>query len=635
LRNPPQFPVIIGVTGHRSIAPGAVQPVKRAVKDVLESWRRQFGPALHVLTALADGADQLVADVAQECQVPIIAVAPFHMANYRSTLQYRDEFAAHWNNAALRLVLPDVGSDSRTDYRDRQYEQLGVLLIRRSHLLLGLWDGAPPAGRGGTADVIRMRIEGDHDAETLQDSPIFFDAKSYVDETNRGPLLHIFTPRDPSPDLPEPAPSKVMAGTCRLLGLPDFGSVSRPTKSSVVDWVGLTVDPVFVLKRITQAGVTDFMRVDDLNRTIGRFSGSDDLLFRTQLGYLNIAGIPVQAIAPAWFLKRLQAAVDTAAQYLRTSISGSFGPLNHPRTMMVTLYSTWLRTKRTPRVGAVFLFAMTGPLSVFLFELYAHHSREPLGDLALLIYIFVLGSAMRVETIISNENWYGRSQGYRELAEAMRVQLYWALSAVPAAVSDYGVRKQSDEPGWTQFALRGPALWAAATAAAVAQPQRETVKRGWFDDQAMNFGNRVAMPGLAEQKRRAWTLGSNSWALGLSALLLIFDVLTSDRSASVKHSDWLSRLTSGYHDYIVVLAATLPALAGSFSMSRGIRDYKHIAISCAVMRRWFGRAANFADKPGLPDDDFQDMAREIGRAALAENAQWSPGYRNRKTEPGS
>jgi hypothetical protein len=78
LLNPPQFPVIIGVTGHRNIAPGAVDPVQRAVKDLLKAWQREFGLALHVLTALADGADQWVAEVAVECCLPLIAVAPFH-----------------------------------------------------------------------------------------------------------------------------------------------------------------------------------------------------------------------------------------------------------------------------------------------------------------------------------------------------------------------------------------------------------------------------------------------------------------------------------------------------------------------------------------------------------------------------
>ena len=44
-------------------------------------------------------------------------------------------------------------------------------------------------------------------------------------------------------------------------------------------------------------------------------------------------------------------------------------------------------------------------------------------------------------------------------AEALRVQLYWAIAAVPASVSDHYLCKQSGELGRIQFTLRGPSLW--------------------------------------------------------------------------------------------------------------------------------------------------------------------------------
>ncbi len=76
MRSPPQFPVIIGVTGHRRIAANSEPEVAKAVLILLREWRHCFGSALHVLTALADGVDQLVADIAEKAGVPIIAVAP-------------------------------------------------------------------------------------------------------------------------------------------------------------------------------------------------------------------------------------------------------------------------------------------------------------------------------------------------------------------------------------------------------------------------------------------------------------------------------------------------------------------------------------------------------------------------------
>jgi hypothetical protein len=372
LRNPPQFPVIIGVTGHRRIAPEAEQPVRNAVRDLLARWRCHFGPALHVLTALADGADQLVADVAQEIGVPIVAVAPFPCASYQKTVTNREKLREHWRRAVLKLTLPPVESSGGADYHERQFEQLGVLLIRRSHLLLGLWDGVKQPGRAGTAAVMRMRLEGDHGAAAFRHSPMFRGANSYLDETNRGPLLHIFTPQDSGQEMTEPA------GSCRLLGLPDQTSDTRSSKSAAADWDGISIGPSDVLEAILRANVPDFTRIDELNRTIGRFHGCDDLVFRGQLRYLRITGVPAQTVASAWFLKRLQAAVDTAAQRFQLSLLGSFVPANSPREMAGKPFRTWRTMRLVPKLGTVFFFAAALPLGVFFYELFveAQHTRQ-------------------------------------------------------------------------------------------------------------------------------------------------------------------------------------------------------------------------------------------------------------------
>jgi hypothetical protein len=76
-----------------------------------------------------------------------------------------------------------------------------------------------------------------------------------------------------------------------------------------------------------------------------------------------------------------------------------------------------------------------------------------------------------------------RFQDYRALAEALRVQVFWA-AATPEAVADSYLRKQSGELGWIQFALRGPALWATAAALALGRPCRDYVTHGWMNDRS-------------------------------------------------------------------------------------------------------------------------------------------------------
>ncbi len=680
LRNPPQFPVIIGVTGHRRIAPQAEQPLRRAVMELLVTWRRQFGPALHVLTALADGADQLVADVAAQCHVPIIAVAPFHLENYRSTLRYQDEFDAHWRNAALRLVLPDIGSDCGTTYRNRQYQQLGVLLIRRSHLLLGLWDGELRAERGGTADVIRMRLEGDHDAETFQHSPIFLDARSYLDETNRGPLLRIFTPRDNQPA------SNEVAGSCRLLGLPQrhkrrhwsslvpvirwlsrtrrqrgtanvpapgetgrrnrwghrlaraiirLFSVSEqagpPRSTTRIDWAGVAVEPDQVLTRISASGMDDFMLIDELNRTIGRFSGSEDLQFRQQLSDLHVTGLAPRTIAAAWFLKRLQASVDTTAQRFQASLLGHFVPVNHPWQMLLGLHQRWRTTRQIGKFGVLAIFALELPLAVYLFESYADAQlRSPSrGFLYVLLYLIMLGATVIYYRFrIVPQAWQEHFQDYRALAEALRVQLYWAIAGVPASVSDHYLRKQSGELGWIQFALRGPSLWAASVAESTRKPLRDIIETGWIKHQEAFFAGRAELNLHAAEGAEIFTrifvaLG----IIGSIALCGLFYVRTD-------HGTLLSSLYQD-HGWLILATATMPGVAAFFSVSARLRNYLPHAPAYALMRRMFRRAADLMQAPGASDALFQNIVRELGREALSENAEWLGEHRNRKIEPGS
>jgi hypothetical protein len=82
---PPPFPITIGITGHRDITPGEAHDA--AVTTLLRHLKRRFHEdALYVLSALAQGADQLVADAAKRNQINLIAVLPMPLDDYRTTM---------------------------------------------------------------------------------------------------------------------------------------------------------------------------------------------------------------------------------------------------------------------------------------------------------------------------------------------------------------------------------------------------------------------------------------------------------------------------------------------------------------------------------------------------------------------
>ncbi len=217
----------------------------------------------------------------------------------------------------------------------------------------------------------------------------------------------------------------------------------------------------------------------------------------------------------------------------------------------------------------------------------------------------------------------------------MRVQLYWAIAAVPSAVSDHYLRKQSGELGWIQFALRGPSLWAAALATTSASPDRAAVKQGWIDDQATYFTGRARLLHRAADRRpdRRWTDALVIVGFVVSILLLILELFALDHAANLPFIAGVNHVTHPYHTWMIVLAATLPAMAAFFSMSADLRHYEPHSHAYALMRRMFGRATDLATSAGQSDKVFKDIVLEIGREALAENAEWLVEHRHRTIEP--
>ena len=232
----------------------------------------------------------------------------------------------------------------------------------------------------------------------------------------------------------------------------------------------------------------DFAQIIRLNRQITGFRVPDRRVFADQFRYLSVKKVDDpdgEAGVHLGRLRQWQAAADTAAQAYQRRLLGQFVPAASFGAMCANGWKVLRNTRRPPRPGVLFGFVALVPLAVLLFEAYAHLWRSlwVIGAYLVLFAVSIAYYHLRVR----RREWQNRFQDYRALAEAMRVQLFWALAATPAAASDNYLRKQSGELGWIQFALRGPALWGAALALTLDRPQREIVTRGWIEDQRDYF----------------------------------------------------------------------------------------------------------------------------------------------------
>ena len=149
------FSLRIGVTGHRRLTnPAALVPgIRAAVQGVVERFLGpEAEPALLVISALAEGADRLVAaEVLARPDATMEAVLPLPPGDYLDDFTgdaSKAEFTEMLGRATSVWVARPGGS------RDEAYERAGRHVVDRADVLIALWDGEPPRGRGGTATVV-------------------------------------------------------------------------------------------------------------------------------------------------------------------------------------------------------------------------------------------------------------------------------------------------------------------------------------------------------------------------------------------------------------------------------------------------------------------------------------------------
>jgi hypothetical protein len=141
-------PVTVGVTGHRILRDEAA--IAAGVDRALDQVARSFGSGeLLIMSSLADGADQLVAERALlRPGVRLIVPLPLPLADYLADFESPDALLALLERADQVVDLPPA----RT--RDEAYLAAGQYIVARSDVLLSVWDGQPARGLGGTGDVV-------------------------------------------------------------------------------------------------------------------------------------------------------------------------------------------------------------------------------------------------------------------------------------------------------------------------------------------------------------------------------------------------------------------------------------------------------------------------------------------------
>lgn len=160
--------VTVGVVGHRSLEQQAVlrTTVQRVLDDIVNSQGcgGQSHPHLCCLSSLAEGADRLVAEeVLTRPGACLKVVLPLTVRDYLedfTTDESRCQFHALLERDPAPVMLsrenlPDVcGPQDLASARRAAYARAGRYVVGTCTVLLGIWDGHPARGIGGTAHSI-------------------------------------------------------------------------------------------------------------------------------------------------------------------------------------------------------------------------------------------------------------------------------------------------------------------------------------------------------------------------------------------------------------------------------------------------------------------------------------------------
>lgn len=142
----------IGFSGHQHIGDEAATAfVARSIRELLKKYQQQAQQQEQILivySSLAIGSDQLFIQTALELNILFEAVIP--CAQYETIFPSNaaiDEYNQLLHHAHKVHKLPVF------ECTDESYLAAGRWIVDHSDLVLLVWNGLPPRGRGGTGDT--------------------------------------------------------------------------------------------------------------------------------------------------------------------------------------------------------------------------------------------------------------------------------------------------------------------------------------------------------------------------------------------------------------------------------------------------------------------------------------------------
>jgi len=566
-------PLVIGVTSHRNIDAREIEAVRNRVRELFLQLRQEFPHApLTILSPLAEGGDQLVAEEGLKLGAQLVAPLPFSRELYAQDFtdtSARERFESLCARARL-IELPLLTGHTHAEVsapgeqRNRQYAHVGMFVARHCQLLLAIWDGKPSHRLGGTAQIVDYFLTGT-------------------------PPGGIERRRDKRPRLYGGGDERLLCHLVCSRSMPD-GAPLAPLQPGQVVW-----------RNLDEASEPDAPMPQTL-RTVFAHTDTFNLDAEKYGNRIEAGGAGIDDGTPA-------AGDGTPAQ---------------PSPGALFRVADWLAIHFQKRVllamRVIYLVAFVMGVAFTMYD------NLPEQDKMLFVFLFLFATGLVVSTIAKRRGWHRKYLDYRALAEGLRVQCYWrragiSLTGDPEFARDSLTQKQDIELGWVRNVMRSAGLFGEAWP----QRQDETALRGVIDEWVgdATHGELGYYRVRTEQRERSHRINEAIGAMCLLAGIFISVVL-----AVLVHT--LSN--NAKNDLIVVMAvfSIFAAVREAYSFRKADRE---LIRQYHFMERVFGNARAALDKAEDADEQ-REILRALGEASLAEHVEWAVMHRQRPLEAG-
>lgn len=165
--------VHVGVTGHRHLPQEEWGRIEKQVREVLDEIKQTANliyqehinffshyhadgcPQFRLISALAEGADRLVAHQALELGYALQCPLPFSRTFYESTFEADDAEHREFRELLGRADAVFEVAAGNTRFTSQAYADIADVLISHSDFLVALWDGQPGRSIAGTYATIK------------------------------------------------------------------------------------------------------------------------------------------------------------------------------------------------------------------------------------------------------------------------------------------------------------------------------------------------------------------------------------------------------------------------------------------------------------------------------------------------